>query len=1174
MADALIQRVYEIKVLGADEGLKSIETLADAFTRMDKLKKKLNASMGQKLSAGADTKAIQDMENKIRQLEERMNSYRTQVDNILSSNKKLSAEFKAGAASTRDWSDQVTATSQRLTELKKQLDAVNAAIKQHKAAGAGSGDLKSLTAEQSALKIQIQQTNQQLNNQVREVMAANGSIAGMRAQLNLLHQAFDYLDKETREGSFGKNLLKDIQQLDAELKKVEASTGRFQRNVGNYSSAFNGLQNSINQVSRELPALTVSSQMFFLAISNNLPILADEIKRTNEHIQTLRSQGEKVPGLFRQLTRAIFSWGTALSVGITLMTFFGKEIGAFFSRLFTGKSKLDAVKESQNLLNKSMEESGSAFQTATKSVSELQTNIDLAKQGILSKTDVLKQYNEGVGKTIGHVKTLEQAEQKLIDKGDAYIKMMLLKSAANLALEDAAKKAYEAELSRQKQAEEFLTTGDKWLETGTRNAYAMGGGALQSKFAAEADRLRKQQAEKRKADAVKEADDEMKTFEDIARKFQTDAAKIAKENGFSFFDPGKDGKDNSTAIAEEYRKNLFELQKIQKQDQINNYQTIMNSELNMYSVRIEAAEDYYSRSRELAKMQRDFELGGIERKGRTEEQIQAQAAVIQAKYNQEAVAMNLDRENKIFDLKKQSADKALAFALDAAKKEREAVENNPNSTELDKLNAQQDYYERAYVAREAYNKLMLDIENEYGKYSVEGEQKRKEAIEEILVTLGNLQVKTARTVFQQQLKIIDDQATEEINKIRARVAKEAKDILEDSSLGPMTQGFQIEAAEERAAGDALISERQRTLDRLKALEESGLATQQEISAAKREVEEADLAYTRWKADQERGYFSSITGWIKDSINNITGYFRGVKATRKQIDEAINAGVENIKEAVGVAYNAYFQNKENQIQKEQEVAVQRLNIEEKQVIAQAQTEAEKESIRKQFEYKRKQAEKKSAEEKKKLALQQMTIDFGVAAIKTFKDFGFPWGLIPLAGLTALYFAQRAQVEAAQFAKGGKVKRFAKGGQVPQLGSGMINTSPNIPAQPNGDNVLATVKTGEVILNQEQQRRLGGPATFKRIGVPGFAAGGSISPFAGAMFGAGLKAPINPQSYLNPAGNSGMIDDVYKAIAQQTQNINTLARQTNERIDKLKVQVVAGEVEKTNNEIKKANSIGTI
>lgn len=73
-----------------------------------------------------------------------------------------------------------------------------------------------------------------------------------------------------------------------------------------------------------------------------------------------------------------------------------------------------------------------------------------------------------------------------------------------------------------------------------------------------------------------------------------------------------------------------------------------------------------------------------------------------------------------------------------------------------------------------------------------------------------------------------------------------------------------------------------------------------------------------------------------------------------------------------------------------------------------------------------------------------------------------------------------------------QQYAEGGKVKHPGNGRITTSPNIETMPNGDNILATVRTGEVILNERQQAALGGAETFKRIGVPGFASGGVVQP----------------------------------------------------------------------------------
>ena len=64
---------------------------------------------------------------------------------------------------------------------------------------------------------------------------------------------------------------------------------------------------------------------------------------------------------------------------------------------------------------------------------------------------------------------------------------------------------------------------------------------------------------------------------------------------------------------------------------------------------------------------------------------------------------------------------------------------------------------------------------------------------------------------------------------------------------------------------------------------------------------------------------------------------------------------------------------------------------------------------------------------------------------------------------------------------QTKGFATGGLV----NGGVEIS-----RSNGDNRLVTVKDGEVILNEEQQSKLGGAEIFKIIGVPGFATGGLV------------------------------------------------------------------------------------
>ena len=123
-----------------------------------------------------------------------------------------------------------------------------------------------------------------------------------------------------------KSLEKQITKLDGALKKVDAQTGRFNRNVGNYKSGFNGLSNSINQLTREAPAFGVSMQTGFLAISNNLPILFDELKKLRLENQRLAASGKQTTSIFKQIGASLFSLQTLLSVGVTLLTLYGAEL--------------------------------------------------------------------------------------------------------------------------------------------------------------------------------------------------------------------------------------------------------------------------------------------------------------------------------------------------------------------------------------------------------------------------------------------------------------------------------------------------------------------------------------------------------------------------------------------------------------------------------------------------------------------------------------------------------------------------------------------------------------------------------------------------------------------------------------------------------------------------------
>lgn len=140
--------------------------------------------------------------------------------------------------------------------------------------------------------------------------------------------------------------------------------------------------------------------------------------------------------------------------------------------------------------------------------------------------------------------------------------------------------------------------------------------------------------------------------------------------------------------------------------------------------------------------------------------------------------------------------------------------------------------------------------------------------------------------------------------------------------------------------------------------------------------------------------------------------------------------------------------------------------------------------------------KAAKAEKKIAILQSIIQGALAVNRALANPPGPPVTIP-AAITAGVFAgiQTATIIAQPLAEGGVVT-----GQ-------RVNQKQNIPTRSNGDNVLAYVKRGEVVLNQRQQSLLGGSPTFRKLGIKGFAEGGMVPPISPPIQGLGLQGNMN-------------------------------------------------------------------
>ena len=186
--------------------------------------------------------------------------------------------------------------------------------------------------------------------------------------LNMLTQTYNTLVSALKKFSAEEKstipvlveMQKQAKALRVEISNQNKEIGNYTLNVGNYQSAFDGLGWSVRNVVRELPALGINLNTFFLAISNNIPIVIDEIKRFNEEQKKVAEAikndtaeaGTQVLSVSKKIISTVLSWQTLLIVGITILTKYGKQIGEWVVGLFKAKQAIDNLISSQEALNR------------------------------------------------------------------------------------------------------------------------------------------------------------------------------------------------------------------------------------------------------------------------------------------------------------------------------------------------------------------------------------------------------------------------------------------------------------------------------------------------------------------------------------------------------------------------------------------------------------------------------------------------------------------------------------------------------------------------------------------------------------------------------------------------------------------------------------------------------
>lgn len=223
----------------------------------------------------------------------------------------------------------------------------------------------------------------------------------------------------------------DLARISKTAKSASASTKNttlVPKDAAKAQSTFNGLNMSIQQIAREMPSLAMGPQMFFLAISNNLPIFADNVQRAREEYDMLVKSGQKGVPVWKQILKSLFSWQTALTTGIMLLVMYGKEIGNWVSELVGGKSALDEMRES---MAQTYELEKKAQETAARTRFELMSVIASIKEFNGTKDaerQKIDELNSKYGETFGYYQTLSEWYDTLSAKAEQYTQLLFLQA--------------------------------------------------------------------------------------------------------------------------------------------------------------------------------------------------------------------------------------------------------------------------------------------------------------------------------------------------------------------------------------------------------------------------------------------------------------------------------------------------------------------------------------------------------------------------------------------------------------------------------------------------------------------------------------------------------------------------------------------------------------------------
>lgn len=795
-----------------------------------------------------------------------------------------------------------------------------------------------------------------LTNETKMINSANDSYQEQSLQLERLRKAYRMLSTEAANSKLGVELQKNIAALDTQVKSVDKSLGQHQRNVGNYVSTWDGMGNAINQLTREFPAFSVSLQTGFLAISNNIPILVDQISRIRKENAALREEGLKGVPVWKQIAKSALSLNTLLSVGITLLTVYGKDIFEWGKNLLSSSSSAKAASEAQRDLSSSTGDYAKALKNSTSSYGEnlvtlrnlqaewnnLGDNLNKQKQFIIDNASEFKKLDVSVT-------DVNDAENLLVDNTDAFVKAMALRAQATAAQKLAQEKYAEA-LQKRIEAENLQKKADEAREKGQYAATAV---MQDTRFGVK---------------SVKELAEENAKAIEVDVKSLNDQADALDEAGFAYFNYNKKQMEaarselESAGIRESSNEEKLKRQQEQIEREAKRREKLeMEAERNIQEARLNVMDEGYKKDRLLLEQSFQKRIDDVKTKGvRVNEQIEAIEAERSKKLAEFDRKISEQRANEEAQNRLAIAEKGSLQELDA-RLDILQLQKDKELREADKTGQ-----DRALI-EEKYLKQIETLYNDYGKRLMSTEQSQNE----ILLSQRQIEI-------NEELNALTKQYEQGIIK-KKEYEKQKSDLEHQYAMESLQSQLSIlESNLYLFEGDERL-EKEKEIARLR-VQLSKETSDKIIEDAKREEEE------RKKVEQAKKRL------IQESISAIISI--GNSLFQRQIDN-VDAEIEANQE-------------------EYDAKVETIDaLAEKDIITTEEAEARKRAAEEETSRKNKELEKKKAELQTRQAKFQKSIDIAQTIAATaraimvaYKETG------PIAG--AIFAAMIAATGAVQLA----------------------------------------------------------------------------------------------------------------------------------------------------------------